>query len=178
MGWQLTVVPQLQAGNTVINSSGVFVYSGTPAAGNLAYSIAPVSGTDPQGNNYLSGGTSYGTGIATQMDAGSITLYTGSLASGWTAKGQIFISAGGVIELIATLGVITSNNTLDNGSGGASFGALACTSLTVNGSGNTGNAGLPNGTINGTSGGASAGTAHTHGAGSFAVANGNHNHAL
>lgn len=41
---------------------------------------------------------------------------------------------------------------------------------------NTSTDGLANGTINGTSGGASAGTAHTHGPGSFAVADGLHNH--
>jgi len=45
---------------------------------------------------------------------------------------------------------------------------------TLNGS--SGDSGLNNGTIGGTSGGASAGTAHTHGPGSYSVNNGHHTH--
>jgi hypothetical protein len=133
MGWQTQVVPQLQAGDTIINSSGTFVYSATPAAGNLASSVAPATGVDSFGNNYLDGVTSYGASIATQLVDGTITLYTGSLAAGWTQQAQIFLS-GAVIELITSGGVITSNNTLDNGSGGATFNGsvtIAGTSLTV-----------------------------------------------
>jgi len=59
-------------------------------------------------------------------------------------------------------------------------------SLSVGGSTDTGGPtnnststdGLTSGVINGTSGAASAGTAHTHGAGSYAVANGQHSHTL
>jgi hypothetical protein len=39
--------------NFIINSSGAFFYSGTPAAGNLILSIAPVGGTDSFGNTYF-----------------------------------------------------------------------------------------------------------------------------
>lgn len=45
--------------NYVINSSGTFFYSGTPAAGNLVATITPTSGTDTYGNAYLQGVTSY-----------------------------------------------------------------------------------------------------------------------
>jgi len=178
----------------LINSAGMFLYSGTPAAGNLIASAAASAGTDAEGNKYLEGLTSYSEadGIATQMDGGAISLYTGSLAGGWTAKGNIFISSGGVIELVTSAGVITSNNTLDNGSGGASFGGNVVISgtLSVGGSTDTGSSGLTDGTINGTSstaglangqisgtsGSQSAGTAHTHGPGSYAVTSGQHSH--
>lgn len=39
----------------MINSNGAFFYSGTPAAGNLLFSIANAAGTDPHGNTYLEG---------------------------------------------------------------------------------------------------------------------------
>ena len=42
----------------------------------------------------------------------------------------------------------------------------------------TSNNGLANGTISGTSGAQSAGTAHTHGGGSYAVNDGHHSHTL
>jgi hypothetical protein len=43
----------------VINASGAFFYSGTPALGNLIASIASVGGTDAKGNAYGAGVTSY-----------------------------------------------------------------------------------------------------------------------
>ena len=48
-----------QGTDFVINSSGAFFYSGTPAAGNLIASIASVAGTDAFGNAYLQGAVSY-----------------------------------------------------------------------------------------------------------------------
>ena len=179
MGWQTVAVTVLHAGNTIINPDGSFTYSGAPAAGNLIATVTPAAGVDSFGNQYLESVTSYGVGTATQMDQGQISLYTGSLAAGWTSVASITIT-GSVIELITAGGVITSNNTLDNGAGGASFGGNVTIAGTasINGSGNTGTAGLTNGTINGTSGAASAGTAHTHGGGSYAVNNGQHNHVL
>ncbi len=56
------VVAQIfEAGNTIINSSGFFVYSGTPANGNLIFSIAQAAGTDQFGNTYPAGETWFGT---------------------------------------------------------------------------------------------------------------------
>jgi hypothetical protein len=43
----------------LINSSGIFVYSGTPASGNLIGSIAASGGTDGFGNTYVGGITTY-----------------------------------------------------------------------------------------------------------------------
>lgn len=62
-----------------INANGAFFYSGTPAANNLIASIAAVAGTDPFGNNYLSGFAAYTvTGslvTATAIQAGQINNY-------------------------------------------------------------------------------------------------------
>jgi hypothetical protein len=163
----------------IIGSGGqLLVYSPTAAAGNLIASIAGAAGTDTYGNKYLAGFTTYGGTDAMQMETGDITFYTGSLAAGWTQSAQIFLNTG-VIELITTGGVITANNTLDNGSGGATFnGAVAVNSLTIGGSSNTQTAHLSNSGISGTSGAASAGTAHTHSAGGYAVSNDSHFHPL
>jgi hypothetical protein len=162
VGWQTESVVQLIAGNTIINSAGNFVYSGAPAAGNLAASLAPASGTDIFGNNYLAGVASYGTSIATVLGSGFITFYTGSLAGGWSNQGTIETSAFGDIAIAAAAGreVLTTNNVLDDGAGG-----MAVTSLTVNGSGSTGsgnNGGVtsgPSGTVNAFP---AAGPNHTH----------------
>jgi hypothetical protein len=131
MGWQTQVAVQIQAGDTIINSSGSFTYSSAPATGNLIATIAPAPGTDQFGNKYLDGITSYGAGIATQLIDGSIALLSGSLAAGWTALSTIFISGSGIIELIpaAGQGVITSNQTLDDGAGNMSVSGT----MTVNG---------------------------------------------
>jgi hypothetical protein len=66
----------------IINRSGVFIYSGPPATGNLVYSIAAAAGTDNFGNSYLAGATSYSaTGVINQN--GNVTLvYAPSAALG------------------------------------------------------------------------------------------------
>lgn len=86
MGWQTEVVAQLQAGDTVINSSGTFVYSGTPAHGNLIASIAPAAGTDPYGNAFPEGITAY---VTVSGDTYYIQLGQGSFFG--TPAGGIFI---------------------------------------------------------------------------------------
>jgi hypothetical protein len=154
----------------LINSAGVFVYSGTPAAGNLVGSIAASGGTDGFGNNYLAGSASYAATFATALNAGFVAFYSGSLAGGWSAlssvagdvAGNLQVNAGGQLQLVGSGGV-TINGSADTGN------------PTIN---STSTNGLPDGTVHGTSGGASAGTAHTHGPGSFAVGNGQHSHDL
>lgn len=54
-GFPDIVAQVFEAGNTIINDQGLFVYSGTPAAGNLFLSIASAPGTDQFGNAYGSG---------------------------------------------------------------------------------------------------------------------------
>jgi len=54
-------------------SQGEFFYAGTPAHGNLAISIAPAIGSDPEGNPFAAGVGIYGQGAAAGQ---SINLYT------------------------------------------------------------------------------------------------------
>lgn len=108
MGWQTQVAVQLLAGNSIINPNGFFVYSGTPASGNLIFSIAPATTTvDNFGNTVIGGGaTSYAPGGAYSQlvdaelalfspgaagpatvvsgQAGEMTLSTGNAAAGDT----------------------------------------------------------------------------------------------
>lgn len=72
--------------NWVENSYGSFLYSGTPAAGNLIASIAPVAGNDAAwtsgaGNNYQEGVTSYSTGIYVSLDGGQLNFSNGAYIS-------------------------------------------------------------------------------------------------
>jgi hypothetical protein len=67
----------------IINSSGSFFYSGTPANGNLIASIASAGGTDGFGNTYLAGITSYDTanGNTAELLNGSVELANGGTGS-------------------------------------------------------------------------------------------------
>jgi hypothetical protein len=90
----------------VINSSGVFLYSPSEAAGNLVESSAPAAGVDQFNDNYLAGHATYGAGAATAVNAGFVTLYTGSLAGGWTAQATMETDVSGDL-LLATSGAGT-----------------------------------------------------------------------
>lgn len=80
----LTVRGTFAGTNFIINSSGAFFYSGTPANGNLILSIAPASGTDAFGNAYLAGFTAYQGTVYAQ-------LLAAEYQSGSTADNQPFI---------------------------------------------------------------------------------------
>jgi hypothetical protein len=86
--------------------------------------------------------------------------------------------AGGLVDVIAGEMDLTGNmviaGTLSVG-GSTNTGNAGLTDGTISGSSST--TGLPNGGIQGTSGAQSAGTAHTHGPGSYSVTNGQHSHA-
>jgi hypothetical protein len=84
-------------GATIIadGSSGeILAYSGTPALGNLVFSISPAAGTDGPGNAYLEGAVSYdspgsGQWIAASMDGGTANVYTATSSAGpWTQIGS------------------------------------------------------------------------------------------
>jgi hypothetical protein len=159
----------------IINSSGEFFYSGTPAAGNLVESTASAAGVDGEGNNYVAGHATYAANFASSLAAGFVGFYTGSLAAGWAFAAQLSTDAGGdlIMEtaggtmILAASGAVTSLG--DTSVEGTLF---------VGGSPDTSTNGLPNGGIQGTSGAQSAGTAHTHGPGSYSVTNGMHFHTL
>jgi|SRR5882724_6065631 len=68
MGWQNAFAVIFQAGNTIINPQGMFVYSSSPAFGNLVASSAGTAGTDKFGNPYAAGDKVYGT------DASSVNI--------------------------------------------------------------------------------------------------------
>lgn len=121
----VTVRGTMTAGNTVINSSGIFTYSGTPAAGNLIASQAPAGGTDSFGNKYLAGVSSYSnsTGLYTQVANGFITFGTGSLSGGWTAQssisgdsvGDLQISTPQTLEFVSSINGFTFNGSTATG---------------------------------------------------------------
>ena len=101
----------------VINSSGAFFYSGTPAAGNLISSNAPSTTTqDDFGNQVIGGGTATyddSSGIATALAAGYVAFYSGSLSGGWSAlssvsgdtSGNLQVNAGSELQLVGSGGV-------------------------------------------------------------------------
>lgn len=90
MPWSTNVAVQLQAGETIINPSGIFSYSPVPAAGNLFFSAAPVAGTDSFGNSYLSLLNAY-TSVASGPAAGSYALQLGQVSVLGTPAPGLFI---------------------------------------------------------------------------------------
>jgi hypothetical protein len=96
----------------ILNSSGLFFYSGTPAHGNLIVSIASVAGTDGFTNAYVQGITTYSANVAamlTQLLAGTIGL--GDVNN--TPGNLAFISANGGVG--ASQGLMTLNSGLPAG---------------------------------------------------------------
>lgn len=80
------------AGNMIVNTSGIFTYSGTPAANNLVTSVAPAAGTDAFGNQYVAGSASYSfqnvvASFATALNGGTTTWYTAAAGTfgPWTS---------------------------------------------------------------------------------------------
>lgn len=118
--------------NFVINSSGAFFYSGTPAAGNLIHSIANSAGTDAQGNAYLAGTVTYalhlGTFNAISLDGGLMTFWRAATEAGpWTSQGTIAVQVGGMVmtgALTSTAGTVT-NPTLITTDNWNDFGAFS-----------------------------------------------------
>lgn len=65
----LTIRGEFNGNDFILDSSGLFIYSGTPANGNLIASIAPAAGTDAFSNPYQAGITTY-----SQAGAASINM--------------------------------------------------------------------------------------------------------
>jgi len=86
----LTIRGTFNGNNFVLNSSGLFIYSGTPANGNLVASIAPAAGTDSFGNTYLEGIATYSGGSFAALDAGN--LFLGLVADGYPTAGLVGLS--------------------------------------------------------------------------------------
>lgn len=105
------------------SNSGVFVYSGTPGAGDLVATMIAAGGLDPYGNAMQAGVTSYNTqfGSYAELDAGFLKLGTASDRLQMSDQGQtLLVSAltGNVIQGAWTLlfpsgdqtGVIDTHN--------------------------------------------------------------------
>ena len=140
-----------QAGNTIITPDGIFFYSGTPAAGNLAYSITITNVTDPFGTTTGIGFCSYAVGYQASLTAGKLNFGTtsGSTLLFANANGTMAAqTAPGYAGTIPLTGVDSAIHTVTQASmnplsdawpvpaGDAS--ALTAYTLEVDGSGETG----------------------------------------
>jgi hypothetical protein len=111
----LTVRGEFVGQNFIIDSHGIFLYSGTPANGNLIGSWASVAGTDQFGNAYAAGITLYSVN-------GTINL--NDVAATWNADPsgagiQISVGGGSVTEQFSP--AVVSGITWNNGAVGAAL---------------------------------------------------------
>lgn len=147
MTWSNVAGGVLQAITVIITAgtpnSGLFAYSGTPAAGNLIASIASADGTDIYGNTYLQGITSYTSTEFAQLWSGA--LFTGQVTGGIpdVADAGVFTSQStGVTSITSGFNAGTGNTDaaelfLFSGEGGQTTGNALCPSLVLNDSLNT-----------------------------------------
>lgn len=116
MGWQVVYVPFLEAGGTIINQSGLFVYSGTPTTGNLIASIASTAGVDNFGNAYEAGMTEYlpesgkifAVGLNTLSGTGLPGLSIQDIANPPTSPAGFFGESSGNVSTPQAFAAITS----------------------------------------------------------------------
>jgi len=94
----LTIRGIFNGNNFILNSSGLFIYSGTPANGNLLASIAPANGTDDFSNTYLQGIVTYSGASFAALNSGA--AYFGLTADGYTTAGLVGLS--GADKVFAT----------------------------------------------------------------------------
>ena len=193
---------QVVASRVIIIGTGgeLLVYSPAAGAGNLIASVAGSAGTDQYGNAEQVAITSYVTGNTggySQLAGGAVNVNAAGAASpvvlNSTTPGVGILFSGTVAGGDSEAAIEVASADANGGTSLIALSAGQCelppvidgmsvtgglTVDTINGSANTGSAGLPNGGIAGTSGAASAGTAHTHGPGTFAVTNGVHVHTI
>lgn len=108
MPWSQNVAVVLQAGNTIINPSGMFSYSPSPGAGNLVSSVGvPSTVTADQFGNALQPGITnyFNTGsfwVALSIFDGALTWYEAASEAGpWTLESSIgFTFSGGLGGLV------------------------------------------------------------------------------
>lgn len=182
-------------GPTLIGSDAFF-YSPSPGFGNLTQSITEADGTDQYGNAWIAGTATYTDNgsfwSAVVVAGGVVTWYMATGPGGpWTSEAGIGFSwnniTGGGLNFTGPAGNDMTGDLNVSGSitvttslvvAGTDVGsALNAIQSALSGA-STSNNGIANGQITGTSGGASAGTAHTHGGGSYSVTDGHHSHTL
>lgn len=124
-----------QGTDFVINSTGAFFYSGTPAAGNLIASIVPGgAGTDSFGNHYVQGYGSYDNTNSTFAQLLGAKFGIGQIQ----ASVPDTTDAGGLSALNGILGeaLLSSGLAPPNGPNAAEIELLAGQNSAVTGSGN------------------------------------------
>ena len=126
-GWTINQDGSAEFNNLVIRNGQIvsgtaLYYSGTPAAGNLIASIAAAAGTDSFGNHYLQDFGAYNTllGIATMVNGGGITFFSGNLAAGWSSVCTINFDTGTQAAKIGSTGLeviggLTADSAIVNG---------------------------------------------------------------
>ena len=127
---------------TIVGSGGeLLVYSPTQAAGNLVASIAASATTDTFGNHILAGEAVYSnsTNAAATLNAGFVSLYTGTLAGGWTSQVSFTTDGSGDAIILANGGFQVNATSFTANTSGLFTGNLTVNgALTVGGSTNTG----------------------------------------
>jgi archaellum component FlaG (FlaF/FlaG flagellin family) len=88
--------------------SGIFGYSGTPAAGNLVYSLAPAAGTDPWDNAYKGGGLAIYSGTEYVFLGLNSTTLEFLQSTGWADEGMPFNIETTLTGTGATESIVTS----------------------------------------------------------------------
>lgn len=113
----VTIRGEFEGTDFIIDSDGIFFYSGTPAAGNLAISIASTAGTDGFGNVYPEGlqFSMAGRSIVMGLTGGQPLLYFVSTAPNITngaALQDIILGAGtGQYDFLQ---ILSAENTTNN----------------------------------------------------------------
>ena len=112
--------------NYIINSSGAFFYSGTPANGNLIVAIANASGTDSFGNTYTQGITLKNSGVMTVQNSGGASTMTvgganGTVVGGSTSAGHFVLTGGASPSLVFNNSSNQESMKLDANSGTGLF---------------------------------------------------------
>lgn len=112
----------------VIDSAGAFFYSGTPALGNLAESIASAAGTDGFGNPFLQGFTAYG-------PQGNVQVWNAAVQFNLTSD----VFGGAIVQTAATggaggvPGLFISSPTNNNAAGDNSQAFIGMAGQSANG---------------------------------------------
>jgi hypothetical protein len=76
-GWADDAITLLILTEEISGFSGIFGYSPAPGAGNLILSVTAAGGTDPYGNTYIAGITTYGpNGTYSELLAGVLNMFT------------------------------------------------------------------------------------------------------
>lgn len=136
MGWEGSGIFQILI-ITGSSGSGLFVYSPAPAFGRLVASIAATGGTDPFGNVYLQGFTSYLPGgapvSAAQLSSAQVTFLQAATEAGpWVQLGTIGAdSTSDIILSPAGTGAVKALGPLDANAGAVVSGGTLTDQTTV-----------------------------------------------